>query len=183
MAKGSGSAAEMQVFGLAGWSGSGKTTLATKLIPALRDRGLAVSSVKHAHHSFDIDRPGKDSFEHRLAGATEVLITSAQRWALMRELRGQPEPSIAELIARMSPVDLVLVEGFKREPHDKIEVYRAACRHPPLCREDRRIVAVATDAPESPALADVGLPRLALDDAGAIADFIIAHCRLVPGAA
>ena len=169
-------AVAMKVFGLAGWSGSGKTTLAVKLIPELRARGLTVSSMKHAHHSFDIDRPGKDSYEHRLAGATEVLITSGERWALMRELRGQPEPRIDELLARMSPVDLVLVEGYKREPHDKIEVYRNHSRRPPLCREDPNIVAIASDRPDQPALAETGLPQLPLDDVGAIADFIVTHC-------
>ncbi len=168
----------MKVFGLAGWSGSGKTTLAIKLIPALLARGVTVSTIKHAHHSFDIDHPGKDSYEHRAAGATEVMVTSGERWALMRELRGAAELSIEDLVARMSPVDLVLVEGFKREPHDKLEVFRAALRRPPLCRKDPRIVAIASDAPASDALAEVALPRLDLNDVGAIAAFIVAHCRL-----
>ena len=170
----------MKVFGLAGWSGSGKTTLAIKLIPALVARGVTVSTIKHAHHSFDIDHPGKDSYEHREAGATEVMVTSGERWALMRELRGAAEPAIESLIERMSPVDLVLIEGFKREPHDKLEVFRAVRRRPPLCREDPRIVAIACDEPDCPALAEVGLPRLDLNDTGAIAEFVIAHCGLVP---
>jgi molybdopterin-guanine dinucleotide biosynthesis protein B len=170
----------MKVFGLAGWSGSGKTTLAIKLIPALVARGVTVSTIKHAHHSFDIDHPGKDSYEHREAGATEVMVTSGQRWALMRELRGAAEPDIADLVARMSPVDLVLVEGFKREPHDKLEVFRAARRRRPLCHQDPRIVAIACDEPGCGALAEVALPRLDLNDVGAIADFVIDHCGLKP---
>jgi molybdopterin-guanine dinucleotide biosynthesis protein B len=168
----------MKVFGLAGWSGSGKTTLVVKLIPAMRARGLAVSTVKHAHDGFEVDQPGKDSYEHRQAGATEVLVTSAERWALMGELRGDPEPSMDEIIARMSPVDLILVEGFKREPHDKLEVFRAARSRRPLCHKDPHIVAIASDDPQCQALAEVDLPCLSLDDAGGIADFIIAHCGL-----
>ncbi len=173
----------MKVFGLAGWSGSGKTTLAIKLIPALVARGVAVSTIKHAHHSFDIDHPGKDSYQHRQAGATEVMVTSGERWALMRELRGATEPDIEDLVARMSPVDLVLIEGFKREPHDKIEVFRGARGRLPLCRKDPRIVAIACDEPDCDALAEVGLPRLDLNDEGQIADFIIAHCGLAPATA
>jgi molybdopterin-guanine dinucleotide biosynthesis protein B len=172
----------MKIFGLAGWSGSGKTTLAIKLIPALVARGVSVSTIKHAHHSFDVDHPGKDSYEHRQAGATEVMVTSGERWALMRELRGAAELSIDDLVARMSPVDLVLVEGFKREPHEKLEVFRAALRRPPLCRNDPRIVAIASDEPASPALAALALPRLDLDDVDAIAEFIVARCGLAPAA-
>jgi molybdopterin-guanine dinucleotide biosynthesis protein B len=113
----------MRVIGFSGWSGAGKTTLIVKLIPVLLARGLSVSTLKHAHHAFDVDRPGKDSYLHREAGASEVLIASANRWALMHELRGEPEPNLAQLLARMSPVDLVLVEGFKRDAHVKIEVH------------------------------------------------------------
>jgi len=170
----------MKIFGLAGWSGSGKTTLAIKLIPALVARGVTVSTIKHAHHSFDVDHPGKDSYEHRQAGATEVMVTSGERWALMRELRGAAELSIDDLVARMSPVDLVLVEGFKREPHEKLEVFRAALRRPPLCGDDPRIVAIACDEPASPALAALALPRLDLNDVDAIAEFILARCGLAP---
>jgi molybdopterin-guanine dinucleotide biosynthesis protein B len=170
----------MKIFGLAGWSGSGKTTLAIKLIPALVGCGVTVSTIKHAHHSFDIDHPGKDSYEHRQAGATEVMVTSGERWALMRELRGAAELSIEDLVTRMSPVDLLLVEGFKREPHDKLEVFRAERGRSPLCRKDPRIVVVASDEPDCAALGDVALPRLDLNDIGRIADFIIAHCRLAP---
>jgi molybdopterin-guanine dinucleotide biosynthesis protein B len=164
----------MRVFGLAGWSGSGKTTLLTRLLPELISQGLAVSTVKHAHHSFDVDQPGKDSWRHREAGASEVLVASARRFALIHEHRGAPEPGLEELIARMAPVDLLLVEGFKREAYDKLEVHRPALGKPLLCREDPHIVAVASDAP----IAGLALPLLPLDDAAAIARFIIAHCRL-----
>jgi molybdopterin-guanine dinucleotide biosynthesis protein B len=164
----------MRVFGLAGWSGSGKTTLLTRLLPELVARGISVSTVKHAHHSFDIDQPGKDSFRHREAGASEVLIASARRWALIHEHRHAAEPPLEALIARMAPVDLLLVEGFKRADHAKLEVHRPALGKPLLCREDPAIVAVASDAP----LAGLRLPRLALDDVPAIADFILVHCRL-----
>ncbi len=163
-----------RVFGLAGWSGSGKTTLMRALIPALTGRGLSVSTLKHAHHAFDVDTPGKDSFEHRAAGATEVLVASAERWALMHELRGAAEPTTEALIALMAPVDLVLIEGFKQEDHDKIEVHRPALGKPLLCSEDPRVVAVASDVP----LEGIPVPRLDLDDAGTIADFVIAHCGL-----
>jgi molybdopterin-guanine dinucleotide biosynthesis protein MobB len=166
--------AATQVFGLAGWSGSGKTTLMRALIPALTGRGLSVSTVKHAHHTFEIDKPGKDSYEHRNAGATEVLIASAERWALMHELRDDPEPSTEALIALMAPVDLVLIEGFKQERHDKIEVHRPALGRSLLCTEDSHIVAVASPVP----LDGIPVPHLDLDDAGAIADFVIAHCGL-----
>jgi molybdopterin-guanine dinucleotide biosynthesis protein B len=164
----------MRVFGLAGWSGSGKTTLVTRLLPALVRRGLSVSTVKHAHHEFDIDQPGKDSFRHREAGAAEVLISSTRRWALMHEHRGAREPALAELLVHMSKVDLVIVEGFKREPMPKLEVHRPALGKPLLCREDPDIVAVASDAP----VANLAVPLLALGDIEAIAAFILAHCRL-----
>ena len=163
-----------QVFGLAGWSGSGKTTLMRALIPALTGRGLSVSTLKHAHHGFDVDTPGKDSYEHRAAGATEVLVGSAERWALMHELRGAAEPTTEELIALMAPVDLILIEGFKQEHHDKIEIHRPAFGRPLLCTGDPRVVAVASDAP----LEGIPVPRLDLNDPGAIADFVIAHCSL-----
>ena len=122
----------MRIFGLAGWSGSGKTTLMTLLIPELVSRGITVSTLKHAHHSFDVDQPGKDSWRHRQAGAGEVMISSQNRWALMHELRGAPEPSLDELVGRMSPADLLLIEGFKRHPHPKIEVYRPSLGKPLL---------------------------------------------------
>lgn len=163
----------MKVLGLAGWSGSGKTTLMVRLIPALKARGLTVSTVKHAHHRFDVDTPGKDSYRHRKAGATEVMVASGNRYALMHELRDEPEPPLTELLKKMSPVDLVLVEGFKREGHAKIEVHRSANGKPPLHTDDDAIVAVATDDE-----ADTGaLPRLDLNDVEAIADFAAAYAR------
>lgn len=155
----------MLVVGFAGWSGSGKTTLLRRLIPVLTGMGLRVSTVKHAHHGFDVDQPGKDSWEHRQAGAKEVLVASAARWALMHEHRGAPEPGLPELLARLSPVDLVLVEGFKREAHPKIEVYRAAVGKPLLHPRDPTIRAVASDA----ALPGCPVPLLDLDDVAGIA--------------
>ncbi|HEX3973864.1 MAG TPA: molybdopterin-guanine dinucleotide biosynthesis protein B [Stellaceae bacterium] len=162
----------MKVFGLAGWSGSGKTTLMTRLLPALLHRGVSVSTIKHAHHEFDVDQPGKDSYRHREAGATEVMISSENRWALMHELRGGTEPPLAELLSHMSPVDLVIVEGFKRTALPKLEVHRPSVGKPLLAPDDSDIVAIATDVP---VIGLGALPRFALDDIGAIADFIINH--------
>ena len=168
----------MKIFGLAGWSGSGKTTLVTRLIPELTGRGLAVSTMKHAHHAFDIDQPGKDSYEHRAAGAAEVMVTSANRWALMHENRpedgGLPEPGPEDLIPHMTPVDLLLIEGFKTYKHAKLEVWRAANGKPPLHPDDPTIIAVASDGP----VENTALPVLMLDDVPAIADFVIRHCGL-----
>jgi molybdopterin-guanine dinucleotide biosynthesis protein B len=164
----------MRIFGLAGWSGSGKTTLMTALIPELIARGVTVSTVKHAHHEFDVDRPGKDSWRHRAAGAREVMVSSSRRWALMHELRGAPEPDLDELAERMSPVDLLLVEGFKHHPHPKLEIYRRALGMPPLYPDDPHVVAIACDE----TLADVPLPCLPLGDPGSITDFILA--RMIP---
>lgn len=164
----------MKIFGLAGWSGSGKTTLMVKLLPELVRRGIAVSTMKHAHHNFDVDKPGKDSYEHRLAGATEVLVASDRRWALMHELRDRPEATVELLVRHMTPVDLLIIEGFKAHAHDKLEVHRPSVGKPLLCREDKRVVAVATDEP----LADLPVKRLDLNDVSAIADFIAAHCGL-----
>ena len=165
----------MKIFGLAGWSGSGKTTLVTRLLPRLIQNGVTVSTIKHAHHTFDIDKPGKDSYEHRNAGATEVLITAANRWALMHENRGKGEPRLQDLIARMSPVDLLLVEGFKSEAYDKMEIHRPSLGKPLLSTRDASVVAVATDRPDALRLP---IPVLDLDDVTAIADFILAHCAL-----
>ncbi len=166
----------MRVIGLAGWSGAGKTTLIVKLIPFLRERGFTVSTLKHAHHEFDVDQPGKDSYLHRQAGACEVLVSSARRFALMHELREEPEPTLAELLVRMSPVDLVLVEGFKRDVHVKIEVHRLANGKPWLYPEDASIAAAATDAREGfPA----HLPHAHLDDVEAIAGMMLALARPV----
>lgn len=157
----------MKVIGLAGWSGAGKTTLMKRLIPALIARGVSVSTIKHAHHAFDVDVPGKDSWEHRQAGAAQVLVSSANRWALMSENRGAPEPTLAFLLTRMNPVDLVIIEGFKREDHPKIEVHRAANGKPWLHPEDPRIVAVAADVAQS------RLPQAALDDVEAVATLVL----------
>lgn len=164
-------------FGFAGWSGSGKTTLIEKLIPLFVQRGLRVSLIKHAHHTFDVDVPGKDSYRHRHAGASEVLVTSSRRWVLMHELRGAPEPSFEAQVKHLSPCDLLLVEGFKFAPIPKIEVWRAATdRGPseaPLYPKDPHIVAVATDAK-----VDTRLPVLDLNDAPAIAEFVVRHQEL-----
>jgi molybdopterin-guanine dinucleotide biosynthesis protein B len=163
----------MHVIGFAGWSGAGKTTLIVRVIPELKRRGLSVSTIKHAHHDFDLDQPGKDSYEHRAAGAEEVLVASANRVALIRELRGAPEPSLAELLRLLKDVDLVLVEGFKRDPLPKIEISRAANGKPPLYPDDRNIVALISD--------DVGpsgaLPHASIDDVAAAADLVLAHAR------
>jgi molybdopterin-guanine dinucleotide biosynthesis protein B len=160
----------MRVIGLAGWSGAGKTTLLVKLIPELNRRGLSVSTLKHAHHAFDIDRPGKDSFEHRAAGASEVLIASRRRWALIRELRDETEPPLADLLRRLSPVDLVIIEGFKASPHPKIEVHRAANGKTFLFPDVPNIRAIASDA----AVPDAPVPVVHLDDIAAIADRALA---------
>jgi len=156
-----------RVLGLVGWSGSGKTTLITKLLPVLIARGLKVSTLKHAHHEFDVDLPGKDSYEHRRAGAAEVIVSSATRWVQMHELRDEPEQGLAQLLRRMSPCDLILVEGFKRDACPKIEVYRAAVGKPLIHPEDRHIVAVASDSP-----IETALPSVDLNDISAVADLI-----------
>ena len=159
----------MKVFGFAGYSGSGKTTLIEQLIPRFVSRGLKVSLIKHAHHAFDIDQPGKDSYRHRQAGATEILLTSSQRWALMHELRGEPEPALDAVLARLSPCDIVLVEGFKRGSHPKIEVRRLEAKdRSPLTATDPHIVAVAADHP----VTGEAVPVFDLDDVTAIAEFI-----------
>lgn len=155
----------MRVIGLAGWSGSGKTTLLVRVIPALVARGVRVATLKHAHHDFDTDKPGKDSYEHRKAGASEVLVSSGRRWAIVHELGDEPEATLAQLLGRISPCDLVVVEGFKREAIPKIEVYRGANGRPPLHTHDPLIVAVASDTPF--AAADV--PVVDLNDADAAA--------------
>ena len=163
-----------KTMGFAGWSGSGKTSLLIKLIPELTRRGIAVSTIKHAHHSFEIDRPGKDSHRHRVAGASEVLVSSANRWALIHEGRGAPELGLDELLVHLAPVDLVLVEGFKASAHAKLEVHRGANGKPLLHLDDPKIFAIASDV----ALADAAIPVLDLDDTGAIADFLVAHFDL-----
>ena len=167
--------AAMRVIGLAGWSNAGKTTLLRRLIPLLTSRGLLVSTLKHAHHNFDVDQPGKDSWEHRQAGATEVLVASSARWALMHELRGDGEPELPALLSHMSPVDLVLVEGFKREAHPKIEVHRLANAKPLLHPDDPSIVAITSDAP----LRGLAIPLHHLDDIAAIADVVQASASAI----
>jgi len=161
----------MRIIGLAGWSGSGKTTLLAKVIPRLVVRGLKVSTLKHAHHGFDVDQPGKDSHTHRMVGASEVLVSSANRWALVHELRGQTEPALGALLAKLSPVDLVLIEGYKAETHPKLEVYRAAVGKPLLHPDDPAIVAVASDEP----LPAARVPVVDLDDVERIVDILIRH--------
>jgi molybdopterin-guanine dinucleotide biosynthesis protein B len=161
----------MRIIGLAGWSGSGKTTLVTNVIPVLVKRGLKVSTVKHAHHEFDTDQPGKDSWLHRQAGASEVAIVSSRRWAIVHELGDEPEPPLGDVLAKLSAVDLVIVEGFKRHPHPKLEVYRAAVGKPLLHPGDDCIVAIATDAP----LPHAEVPVLMLDDVESIANVLQAE--------
>jgi molybdopterin-guanine dinucleotide biosynthesis adapter protein len=160
----------MLLFGFAGWSGSGKTTLIEQLIPRFTAKGLRVSLVKHAHHGFDVDRPGKDSFRHRAAGCSEVLVTSGVRWALMHELRGDREMTLAESLDRLSPCDLVLIEGYKRAPIPKLEIHRRALGKPLLFPGDPSIVAIATDEPG--ALPDGAPSPYRLDDPDAIATVV-----------
>jgi molybdopterin-guanine dinucleotide biosynthesis protein B len=163
----------MKVLGIAGWSGSGKTTLIEQLVPCLLRRGLVVSLVKHAHHAFDLDQPGKDSYRHREAGCREVLISSSRRWALMHELRGAPEPTLEETLGHFSPCDLVLVEGFRHAAVPKIEVYRPSHLSPPIHATDPHVIAVATDGEIHTAL-----PKLDLNDAEAVARFVVLHLKL-----
>ena len=165
----------MRVIGLIGWSGSGKTTLMVELIRELTGRGYTVSTVKHAHHAFDLDQPGKDSYRHRNAGAGEVMVAAADRWALMHELAGAPEPGLDQLLAHMSPVDLVLVEGFKHHRHDKIEIYRPSLGQPLLAATDSSVIAIASDTPFDGATAGK-VAVLDLNDPAAIARFILATC-------
>jgi len=167
---------DAKVLGIAGWSGSGKTTLIVKLIPVLVARGLRVATLKHAHHKFDVDQPGKDSYEHRKAGASEVIVSSARRWAQLHEIGDGAEATLAELLERLSPCELVLVEGFKSERHPKLEVYRDANGQDPLHPADPRIVAVASDRP----FPEAGIPVVDLNDIGAIADLVCARAEPMP---
>jgi molybdopterin-guanine dinucleotide biosynthesis protein B len=162
-----------RVLGIAGWSGSGKTTLIVKLIPLLGQRGVRVATLKHAHHAFDVDVPGKDSYEHRKAGATEVLVSSARRWVQMHEVGSKPEATLPELLRKLSPCDLVLVEGFKTERHPKLEVFRAAVGKSPLHPADERIVAIASDQ----AFPGACIPVVNLDDIAAVADVVMARAE------
>jgi molybdopterin-guanine dinucleotide biosynthesis protein B len=163
----------MKIIGIAGYSGSGKTTLIEKVIPVLVREGLRVSLIKHAHHEFDVDQPGKDSYRHRHAGCSEVLVSSSKRWALMHELRGAAEPGLQDQLNLLAPCDLVIVEGYKGEPIAKIEVHRRAGHTPLLHPEDPHVVAIATDE-----ALETALPQLGLDDAEGVARFIIQHLGL-----
>lgn len=166
----------MNVYGVVGWKNAGKTTLVERLVAEITSRGLTVSTIKHAHHAFDVDTPGKDSWRHREAGASEVLVSSGARWALMAELREAEEPPLAELIAKLSPVDLVLIEGYKRDTHPKVEAHRASTGDSLISATDDTIRAIATNDPLQSAL-----PCLPLDDASAVADFILADLGLRHG--
>lgn len=163
----------VKVFGIIGWQNAGKTTLLTRLVAAITARGVSVSTVKHAHHDVDLDSPGKDSYRHREAGAQEVMLVSPHRLALMREFRG-PAPALPEVLTRFAPVDLVLVEGYKRDTHPRIEVWRRACPRPPIQPGDPLVRAVASDGP----VEGVTVPVLDLDDTEAIARFILAETGL-----
>ncbi len=157
----------MKIYGVTGWKNAGKTTLMERLVEEFVIRGLRVSTVKHAHHETDVDQAGRDSFRHRTAGASEVMLSSPKRWALMRELRDEPEPTLSELLARMSPVDLILIEGYKNEPHPKIEAYRTETMKPPLAEKNDTIRAIASDSP-----LETKLALLDLNNTAQIADFI-----------
>ncbi|MBE1295373.1 molybdopterin-guanine dinucleotide biosynthesis protein B [Phycobacter azelaicus] len=163
----------MKIYGVTGWKNAGKTGLMERLVAEFCARGLTISTLKHAHHSTDVDQPGTDSHRHREAGASEVLLASPNRVAIMQELRGAPEPSFTELLSRMRPVDLVLVEGFKREAHPKIEAYRTSAGNPLIASGDSSIRAVASDIP-----LDLDRPVFDLDDTKAIADFIATELGL-----
>ncbi|MEM8730988.1 MAG: molybdopterin-guanine dinucleotide biosynthesis protein B [Pseudomonadota bacterium] len=163
----------MRVYGIVGWKNAGKTGLMERLVTDITGRGISVSTVKHAHHTFDVDHPGKDSFRHRSAGASEVLLASRNRVALMQELRNAPEPALSELLKRLSPVDLVLIEGYKRDAHPKVEAHRAQTGNPLIATDDPTIRAVASDV-----ALDLDRPLFDLDDTGAIADFILREVGL-----
>lgn len=163
----------MKIFGVTGWKNAGKTGLMERLVSEITSRGLRVSTLKHAHHSFDVDHPGRDSYRHREAGASQVLLVSEHRWALMSEQRGAPEPALEELLQKLSPVDLVLIEGYKREPHPKIEAFRAVANNPLIAANDKTIVAIASDCP-----IDIDRPVFDLDDTTQIANFILKEVGL-----
>ncbi len=160
-----------RVLGVVGWSGSGKTTLLVKLIPRLASRGLRIATLKHAHHAFDVDKPGKDSYEHRKAGASEVIVSSSRRWVQMHEVGADTEATLAELLRKLSPCDLVLIEGFKAERHPKLEVFRQAVGKSPMHPGDNRIVAIASDQP----FPEAGVPVVDLNDIAAVADLVRAR--------
>lgn len=171
----------MKIIGITGWKNSGKTTLVTRLVAELSARGLRVSTVKHAHHNCDVDQPGRDSYQHREAGAQEVLLASGSRWALMHELRDEPEPELDALLPKLAPVDLVVVEGFKLAGHPKIQVIRASNNRAPLPEQAHNLVAIATDDPGlEPAAYGCSGPRLPIDDIAKVADFVLAHTGARP---
>jgi len=163
----------MKIFGVTGWKNAGKTGLMERLVSEITSRGLRVSTLKHAHHSFDVDHPGRDSYRHREAGASQVLLVSEHRWALMSEQRGAPEPALDVLLQKLSPVDLVLIEGYKREPHPKIEAFRAVANNPLIAANDKTIVAIASDCP-----IDIDRPVFDLDNTTQIANFILKEVGL-----
>jgi molybdopterin-guanine dinucleotide biosynthesis protein MobB len=163
----------MKLYGVIGWKNAGKTGLMERLVTEITGRGISVSTIKHAHHTFDVDHPGKDSYRHRKAGASEVLLASQTRVALMQELRDAPEPTLAELLKRLNPVDLILIEGYKRDTHPKIEAHRAVTGNPLIAPEDPTVRAVAADVPLT-----LDRPVFELDDTAAIADFILAEVGL-----
>ena len=163
----------MKLYGIVGWKNAGKTGLMERLVTEITSRGITVSTIKHAHHNFDVDQPGKDSYRHRAAGATEVLLSSANRFALMHELRDEGEPTLEALLARLAPVDLVLVEGYKRDRHAKVEAHRAETGNPLIAHDDDTVMAVASDS-----AVEVNRPVFDLNDTKAIADFILAEVGL-----
>ncbi len=163
----------MKVYGVTGWKNAGKTGLMERLVAEITGRGFSVSTIKHAHHDTDVDQPGRDSHRHRVAGARQVMLASPHRWALMSELRDAPEPPLDALLARLDPVDLVLIEGYKRAPHPKVEAFRAVNGKPALASQNGSIRALATDCPQ-----DSAVPVFDLDDTAAIADFILAEVGL-----
>lgn len=165
-----------RVLGIVGWSGSGKTTLLTSLIPVLTAQGLRIATLKHAHHEFDVDQPGKDSYEHRKAGACEVIVSSARRWVQMHEAGDGAEATLGELLARVSPCDLILVEGFKTEGHPKLEVFREAAGNLPLHPQDPCVVAIASDR----SFPDAGIPVVDLNDVRAVADLVLERAEALP---
>ncbi|MEO1471986.1 MAG: molybdopterin-guanine dinucleotide biosynthesis protein B [Pseudomonadota bacterium] len=171
----------MIVYGVVGWKNAGKTTLVERLVAEIAGRGYSVSTLKHTHHGVDVDRPGKDSHRHRAAGARQVILASSARWALMTELRGAPEPPLEDLVARLDPVDLVIVEGYKRDRHPKIEAWRAETGQPLIARDDPTVRAIASKdtLPDGPGAA-AALPVIDLDDIAAIADFLLADAGLAP---
>jgi len=163
----------MRIFGVIGWKNAGKTGLMERLVTEICGRGISVSTVKHAHHNFDVDQPGKDSYRHRVAGAREVMLASGNRWALMHELTDEQEPPLAELLAKLAPVDLILVEGYKRDDHPKVEAFRTETGQPLIALDDPTVRAIASNTN-----VDVSCPVFDLDDTKAIANFILSEVGL-----